>query len=75
MSAALLLPIVSRRRVRFSMIKARAADLNQLRALCEAGTLRPVIDETFSLSALAAAHAVSQKGHVAGKILITHSPA
>lgn len=69
-SAALLLPLISRRRVRITMVKARGADLNQLRALCEAGKLRPVIDRRFALSELAAAHAYSQQGHAAGKILI-----
>ncbi|MDH3310255.1 MAG: NAD(P)-dependent alcohol dehydrogenase [Gammaproteobacteria bacterium] len=70
-STALLLPFVSRRRVRFTMVKARAADLDQLRMLCEAGKLRPVIDRTFALAELAAAHAYSQQGHAAGKILVT----
>lgn len=70
-SAALLLPLVSRQRVRITMVKARGTDLDQLRALCEAGKLRPVIDKTFPLSALAAAHAYSQQGRVGGKILIT----
>jgi 2-desacetyl-2-hydroxyethyl bacteriochlorophyllide A dehydrogenase len=70
-SAAMLLPFMSRRRVRFTMVKARAADLDQLRALCEAGKLRPAIDKNFALAELAAAHAHSQQGHTAGKILIT----
>jgi NADPH:quinone reductase-like Zn-dependent oxidoreductase len=73
-SAALLLPLISRRRVRITVVKARAADLEQLRALCEAGKLRPVIDRTFALTELAAAHAYSQQGHAAGKILVTISP-
>ncbi len=70
-SAALLLPFMSRRRVRITMVKARAADLEQLRALCEASKLRPVIGRTFALAELAAAHAYSQQGHAAGKILVT----
>ncbi len=70
-SAALLLPFMSRRRVRITLVKARAADLEQLRALCEAGKLRPVIGRTFALAELAAAHAYSQQGHAAGKILVT----
>lgn len=69
-SAAFLLPLVSRRRVRITMVKARGSDLDQLRALCEAGKLRPVIDKTFPLSELAAAHAYSQQGRAGGKILI-----
>jgi len=71
--AAFLLPLVSRRRVRITMVKARGTDLEQLRALCEAGKLRPVIDKTFPLSELAAAHAYSQQGRAGGKILVTIS--
>ncbi|MDH5211178.1 MAG: NAD(P)-dependent alcohol dehydrogenase, partial [Betaproteobacteria bacterium] len=71
---ALLLPLVSRRRIRFSMVKSRAADLDQLCALCEAGQLRPVLDKSFALADLAAAHAYSQEGHAAGKILIQVAP-
>ncbi len=70
-SAALLLPLVSRRRVRITMVKAHSSDLDQLRALCESGKLRPVIDKTFPLSELAAAHAYSQQGRAGGKILVT----
>jgi NADPH:quinone reductase-like Zn-dependent oxidoreductase len=70
-SATLLLPLVSRRRVRITMVKARGTDLDQLRVLCEAGRLRPVIDQAFPLAALAAAHAYSQRGRAGGKILIT----
>lgn len=68
--AVFLLPFVSRRRVRITMVKARGGDLDQLRALCEAGKLRPVIDKTFPLSELAAAHVYSQQGRAGGKILI-----
>jgi 2-desacetyl-2-hydroxyethyl bacteriochlorophyllide A dehydrogenase len=70
-SAAILLPFISRRRVRFSRVRARGADLDVLRELCEAGKLKPVIDKTFPLAELAAAHVYSQQGHAGGKILIT----
>ena len=69
-AAAMLLPLVMRHRVRITMVKARGTDLDQLRALCEVGKLRPVIDKTFPLSELAAAHAYSQQGRAGGKILI-----
>jgi len=69
-SAAFLLPLMSRRRVRIAMVKARGTDLDQLRVLCEAGRLRPVIEKTFPLAELAAAHACSQEGRAGGKILI-----
>jgi len=69
-AAALLLPICSRRRVRIVTVKARGEDLEKLRELCEAGKLRPVIGRVFGLEELAAAHAISQKGGTAGKIVI-----
>lgn len=70
-AAALLLPLISRRRVRIIGVHARGADLDELRALCEHKALRPVIDRVFPLAELAAAHAYSQQGHTAGKIVIT----
>jgi NADPH:quinone reductase-like Zn-dependent oxidoreductase len=70
-AAAVLLPLLSRRRVRILGVHARGADLDQLRALCEAGHLHPVIDRVFPLAELAAAHAYSQQGHTAGKIVVT----
>lgn len=69
-TAAILWPVISRRRVRFSHVRARGADLEVLREWCEAGQLKPVIDKTFPLTELAAAHAYSQQGHAGGKILV-----
>jgi NADPH:quinone reductase-like Zn-dependent oxidoreductase len=69
-AAAFLLPFVSRRRVRIAGVKPRGADLDDLSRLCEAGKLRPVIDRTFELKALAAAHAYSQQGRTVGKVVI-----
>jgi len=51
-------------------VKPRGEDLDQLRALCDAGKLRPVIDRVFKLEDLAAAHAYSQRGTTSGKIAI-----
>lgn len=68
--AAILLPFVSRRRVRIAGVKPHGADLEALTRLCESGTLRPVIDRTFKLDELAAAHANSQQGRTVGKIVI-----
>ncbi len=69
-AAAFLLPLGSKRRVRIVGVKARGADLEQLRTLCEAGQLRPVIDRVFRLEELGAAHAYSRQGRTAGKIAI-----
>lgn len=69
-TAAFLLPFASRRRVRIAGVKPRGEDLDELRALCEAGKLRPIVDRVFPLEDLAAAHAYSQQGRTAGKIVI-----
>lgn len=68
--AAFLLPLWSKRRVRIARVAPRGEDLDQLRALCEAGKLRPVIDRVFRLEELAAAYAYSRRGAAAGKIAI-----
>lgn len=71
LTAALLLPLVSRRRVRIAGVRARGNDLDALRILCETNKLRPAIDRAFPLSELPAAHAYSRRGHAAGKIVLT----
>jgi NADPH:quinone reductase-like Zn-dependent oxidoreductase len=69
-AAAFYLPLVSRRRVRIVSVKPSGVDLDALRALCDAGKLRPVIDRVFRLEDLAAAHAHSRSGRTTGKIAI-----
>jgi len=50
--------------------KPNAKDLVDLKELIEAGKIRPVIDRTFPLQELAAAHSYSESGRAAGKIAI-----
>jgi 2-desacetyl-2-hydroxyethyl bacteriochlorophyllide A dehydrogenase len=45
-------------------------DLAYLKELVEAGKMRSVIEHTYPLSELAAAHTVSEQGHVVGKLAI-----
>lgn len=71
LAAAVALPWYSQRRVKIARVQPRRADLEVLREMCEAGKLRPVIDRMFPLDALAHAHAYSQKGRTAGKIVVT----
>ncbi len=70
LAANLLLPLFSRRRVRIARVQPRGSDLDALRVLCEGNKLRPAIDRVFSLQELPAAHAYSQQGHTAGKIVV-----
>lgn len=46
------------------------SDLNYLKDLIEAEKLRPIIDRTYPLSEVAAAHSYSEAGHAAGKIVL-----
>lgn len=52
-------------------VKARGQDLVYLKNLIEAGKLRSVIDRTYPLSEVAAAHAYSETERTVGKIVMT----
>ncbi len=73
-AAAVGLPLVSRRRVRIVGVTPRAADLDTLRAWCEAGVLRPLIERVYPLEELPAAHARSRTGHTVGKLVVEIAP-
>jgi NADPH:quinone reductase-like Zn-dependent oxidoreductase len=51
-------------------LRARSTDLDTLKTMIEAGKLRPHIDRTFALRDAAQAHALSETGHVRGKVVI-----
>jgi NADPH:quinone reductase-like Zn-dependent oxidoreductase len=70
----LLLPFGSGRRCRFVMAFPTRARLAALVALAEAGKVLPVIDRTFPLAAVAEAHALSEAGHVRGKLVVQVAP-
>ncbi|MEQ8751889.1 MAG: NAD(P)-dependent alcohol dehydrogenase [Coleofasciculus sp. G1-WW12-02] len=52
------------------VMKSNGLDLKSLEELIDAQKLRPVIAQTYPLSAVAQAHQESEKGHVVGKLVI-----
>lgn len=69
-AAATALPIFSKKRIGFVRVSPRGRDLDELRRLCEAGALRPVIGKIFPLPELAAAYDYKRRGRTTGKIAV-----
>jgi NADPH:quinone reductase-like Zn-dependent oxidoreductase len=67
--AAALSPFV-RQKLGFFISKERRDDLEELRQLLEAGTIRPVVDRTFQLEEVPAAFRYLRDGHARGKVVI-----
>jgi 2-desacetyl-2-hydroxyethyl bacteriochlorophyllide A dehydrogenase len=61
-------------KVKFVLEKPNTQDLMYLKGLIEAGKMRTVIDRTYPLQELAAAHQYSESERVVGKIAITTFP-
>lgn len=70
LKALVLSPLVRQRLVPFEA-KRSSQDLEFIKALIEAGTLKPVIDRTYPLSECAEAIRYLENGHARGKILIS----
>jgi NADPH:quinone reductase-like Zn-dependent oxidoreductase len=68
--AAALSPFV-RQKLGTFISKERSEDLEELRKLLEAGTLRPVVDRTFPLEEVPDAISYLRSGRALGKIVIT----
>jgi NADPH:quinone reductase-like Zn-dependent oxidoreductase len=58
------------RRAEFMWVRPEGSDLAFLGRLAEKGQLRPTIAQTFPLGQAGAAHALSEQGHVRGKIVL-----
>ena len=67
--AAALSPFV-RQKLGFFISKERQQDLEELRRLLEAGTIRPVVDRTFPLEEVPAAIRYLRDGRARGKVVI-----
>jgi len=52
------------------VVKANGLDLNSLKKLIDEQKVRPVVAQTYPLSAIAKAHQESEQGHVVGKLVI-----
>jgi NADPH:quinone reductase-like Zn-dependent oxidoreductase len=66
-------PLLSMGRQRFGnvLVRPAQADLLVLKALCEAGKVRPVIDRRFPLSEVSSALRYLEDGHARGKVVVT----
>lgn len=54
--------------------RTTTADLLALKDLAESGELRPVVDRTYRLEEIAAAHRYVDEGHKKGNVIITVTP-
>jgi len=70
----LLLPFGKGRRCKFVMAFPTKTRLSAIAALADAGTVRPVIDRAFPLDDVAEAEALSEAGHVRGKLVVEVAP-
>jgi NADPH:quinone reductase-like Zn-dependent oxidoreductase len=70
---SVLTAIFSGKKAKFILEKPNSKDLDYLRELIEAGKIRVVIDRTYPLQELKAAHAYSETERTVGKIAIAIS--
>jgi len=61
---------VSGKKAKLIVANANTSDLGVLRELIESGKVEPIVDRTYSLAEVAAAHAYSETGRAVGKIAI-----
>jgi NADPH:quinone reductase-like Zn-dependent oxidoreductase len=58
------------KKAKFILANANPGDLGILRELIESDKVEPIVDRTYSLQEVAAAHAYSETGRAVGKIAI-----
>lgn len=62
--------LVPGKKAKIIVANANNSDLSALRELIESGKVEPIVDRTYSLEEVAAAHAYSETGRAVGKIAI-----
>jgi 2-desacetyl-2-hydroxyethyl bacteriochlorophyllide A dehydrogenase len=62
---------ISGKKAKLIVANANDSDLGSLRELIESGKIDPIVDRTYSLQEVAAAHAYSETGRAVGKIAIS----
>ncbi|MEA5511220.1 NAD(P)-dependent alcohol dehydrogenase [Crocosphaera sp. UHCC 0190] len=65
-----VLAFFSSKQVKFLLAETKPQDLAELTRLIEQGQITPIIDRTYNLSEIIAAHTYSEEGHAVGKIVI-----
>ena len=61
---------MSGKKAKLIVANVKPSDLGVLRELIESGKIEPIVDRTYSLQEVAAAHAYSETGRAVGKIAI-----
>ena len=61
---------ISGKKAKFILANANPSDLEALRELIESEKVEPIVDRTYSLAEVAAAHAYSETGRAVGKIAL-----
>lgn len=70
-AAGSLVSRFTRQKIRLKVAAIHTDDLNVLRELIEAGTVRPVVDRTYPLADVPDAIRYLEEGHVPGKVVIS----
>jgi NADPH:quinone reductase-like Zn-dependent oxidoreductase len=55
------------------LLQSKGSDLAYLKQQIETGKIRAIVDRTYPLSEVAAAHSYSETGRAVGKIVIRNS--